>query len=482
MEDHDVRGAARLPVGEAPPVAREIGVQLERVDVGGVPPGAERVPHQARGVADRVPAVQRGDPLVDPHGSSGPHCSLMAGALRVPSEHGPQPVEHQRPEVGGADLGGRALLRGDERAPQVAAVGDAVEHLGHQLRALVLQQQPAAAQRLAHGAGIVGDHRQAEEHRLLQRHPEALVLRQAQEDVGEPVVGVELVVVDLAGEDHLVHAQLAHQLLQPVEVALEAPVVAHQQQAALRPHELLEEREAADEVVDLLVRDDAPDEQHVGAAVVVEPPHQRRRRPLVERQVQHDRQHGRAREARLLQLLAVELAVAERELGARGEGGELAAPVVAQAREVRVEAEEEVRRRDVVVDDHQPVGGVVDQAAGGAADREVEDADGLGGRDLPVLEERARQVRDARVHQLREDVRLVAGGAQLALDRERLVADRVAVGERSEELVDLHRPGSRGPLGAAPPRRPHAPPACPRASWRAAPASRRVPRAAGCGS
>ena len=87
-----------------------------------------------------------------------------------------------------------------------------------------------------------------------------------------------------------------------------------------------------------------PDEQHVGAAVVVQAPHERRRRPLVERQVQHDRQHSRAREARLLQLLAVELAVAEPELGARGEGGELAAPVVAQAREVRVEAEEEVRR------------------------------------------------------------------------------------------------------------------------------------------
>ena len=187
-----------------------------------------------------------------------------------------------------------------------------------------------------------------------------------------------------------------------------------------------------------------PDEQDVGAAVVVEPPHERRGRPLVERQVQHDRQHGRAREAGLLQLLAVELAVAERQLRARREGGELAAPVVAQAREVRVEAEEEVRGRDVVVDDHQPVGGVVDQAAGGAADREVEDADGVGRRDLPVLEERARQVRDPRVHQLREDVRLVARGAQLALDRERLVADRVAVGERSEELVDLHRPGSRG--------------------------------------
>ena len=158
MQDHDIRGTARLPVGEAPPVAHEVGVELQGVDVGGVPPGPERVPHQPRRVADRVPAVQRGNPLVDPHGAAAPE--LMAGAGGL--QHGPQPVEHQRPEVGGADLGGRPLLRGDERAPQVAAVGDAVEHLGHQLRALVLQQQPAAAQRLAHGARVVGDHRQAE--------------------------------------------------------------------------------------------------------------------------------------------------------------------------------------------------------------------------------------------------------------------------------------------------------------------------------
>ena len=45
----------------------------------------------------------------------------------------------------------------------------------------------------------------------------------------------------------------------------------------------------------------------------------------------------------------------------------------------------------------------------------------------PVLPERAREVGDARVDELGEDVRLVAGRAQLALDRERLVADRVAV-------------------------------------------------------
>ena len=282
-------------------------------------------------------------------------------------------------------------------------------------------------------------------HRLLERHAEALVLGEAQEDVGEAVVGVELVVVHLAREDDLVEPQLADELLQPVEVALEAPVVAHEQEAAAGPHPPLEHREGADEVVDPLVRDDAAHEEDVRAAVVVEAPHDRRGRPVVEREVEDDGQDGRPREPGLLELAPVELAVPERELRPGGERLELAPPVVAQPREVRVEAQEEVGRRDVVVDDHQPVGGVVDEPAGGAADREVEDAHGVRRGHLPVLPERAREVGDARVHQLREDVRLVPGRAQLPLDRQGLVPDRVAVAERGEDLVDPHALPSFGP-------------------------------------
>jgi hypothetical protein len=40
------------------------------------------------------------------------------------------------------------------------------------------------------------------------------------------------------------------------------------------------------------------------------------------------------------------------------------------------------------------------------------------------------------VRVLREDVRLVAGRPQVPLQGERIVADRVAVGERGEQLVD----------------------------------------------
>ena len=89
-----------------------------------------------------------------------------------------------------------------------------------------------------------------------------------------------------------------------------------------------------------------------------------------------------------------------------------------------------------------------DQAAGGAADREVEDADRLG----TTLEvpERARQVRDrgwTRSPKMSDSW----PAPQPALDGERLVADCVAVGERREELVDLTAPARAGrPAGRFP--------------------------------
>jgi hypothetical protein len=146
------------------------------------------------------------------------------------------------------------------------------------------------------------------------------------------------------------------------------------------------------------------------------------------------------REAGLVQLLAVELAVAEPQLGPRREGRELAAAVVAEPRQMRMEAQEEARGSDVVVDDDQPVRGAMDQPSRGAPDRKVEDAHRLRRGDRPILPERPRQVRHARVNQLREDLGLVTRRAQLALDGQRLVSDRVAVGQRGEQLVNRAHP------------------------------------------
>ena len=73
----------------------------------------------------------------------------------------------------------------------------------------------------------------------------------------------------------------------------------------------LVEREAAQQVVDLLVGDDAADEEHVGAAVVVEAPDDGGARAVESREILDDRQDAGLGEAGLDQLAAVELAVAQ---------------------------------------------------------------------------------------------------------------------------------------------------------------------------
>ena len=61
----------------------------------------------------------------------------------------------------------------------------------------------------------------------------------------------------------------------------------------------------------------------------------------------------------------------------------------------------------------------------------------------------ARQRLEPVVGGLDEDLRLVAGGAQHALDAEHLVADRVAVAERRQHLVDPDHPRlPAGPFGS----------------------------------
>ena len=67
----------------------------------------------------------------------------------------------------------------------------------------------------------------------------------------------------------------------------------------------------------------------------------------------------------------------------------------------------------------------------------------------------ARQRLEPMIRGLDEDLRLVSGRAKHALDAEHLVADRVAVAQRREHLVDLHarlRPsGSSTGFGVAGP-------------------------------
>jgi hypothetical protein len=278
------------------------------------------------------------------------------------------------------------------------------------------------------------------------------VLGEAQEDVRRAVAGVEIVVVDLAGEDDLVEAQLPHQLLQAVEVTLEPAVVTDEEEAASRVDPPLKSGEDAHQILDALVRDDPTHEEDVRAAVVEQPAEDGRGGARVATDVEDDGQHAGGAKPRLLELPAVELAVPESELGAGGKGGELTPAVVTQPGEVGVEAEEEAGGGDVVVDDDEAVGGVEGEAARRAADREVEEAHRLRRGHLPVFPQRAREVGHPGMDLLGEDVRRVAGGTQVSLDGESLVRDRVAIGQGGQELVDA--PGRARATAAHSPARP----------------------------
>ena len=70
----------------------------------------------------------------------------------------------------------------------------------------------------------------------------------------------------------------------------------------------------------------------------------------------HDRQHGGARKAERLEILAVELRVAEREIAAVDVGAQLAPAAEALPRQRPVDADEVLGRRDVVIDERHPIG------------------------------------------------------------------------------------------------------------------------------
>ena len=116
---------------------------------------------------------------------------------------------------------------------------------------------------------------------------------------------------------------------------------------------------------------------------------------------------------------------------------ELAAALEALLDELLVHVDEELGRRDVVVDENLPIGKRVGDARGARADREVmnQDVRRLALRDEVAIV--ARLIFEAGIGRLNEDVGLESRTAKHALDAEHFVADGVAVAEGREHLMDF---------------------------------------------
>ena len=161
VQDHDVVGSARPPLGEAAPVALEVRrrARARRRPPRGPSAGTRRA-SAARSRRSRRRGAARAPTGRSSRAASGRRSS-RGGA---PSSTGAAARASSAPKSVRADPATRARAgsRGDPRAAGRRRERR-VEQLGHQLGLLVLEQQPAAAQRLAHRAGVVGDHGHAEE-------------------------------------------------------------------------------------------------------------------------------------------------------------------------------------------------------------------------------------------------------------------------------------------------------------------------------
>jgi hypothetical protein len=150
-----------------------------------------------------------------------------------------------------------------------------------------------------------------------------------------------------------------------------------------------------------------------------------------------------------LEVLAIELGVAHRQIAAVGVRLQLPASAETLPSERPVHADEIFRRRDVVVDERHPVGQRERRPRRLRAEREMMQQQVVAMAEVDELAIVARQRLEPVVGGLDEDFRFVPRGAQHALDAEHFVADGVAVAECRQHLVDRHQPRlPAGPFGS----------------------------------
>ncbi len=243
----------------------------------------------------------------------------------------------------------------------------------------------------------------------------------------------------MSGEVKIVDVEAPREILQSVVVGRERPVFADDDEPCLMIDIVLEVSERAQDVLEALVRHD-PAHEEPGGLRIVESRHDRGVARTVESaQVEEQRQNTCRREAEVLEFLPVVFRVAESERGPIPERGKLEPSGGAVTRHRERVRRVPVGRRDVVVDQHQPVVDFLCQTRNRGADRVVQQHDVLGRGDIPILLEGPHFSGHAGIDQFHEDVGVVAGIPQRRADLHHLVADRVAVGGRNGQLMDRAR-------------------------------------------
>ena len=277
----------------------EVVVDREREHVRLVSHPPQQVADAPSRVANRIAAMRGRHPLIDDHDASACTSLRFGQRLERRRPEGPDLVHllrlgHLSPEVEShrrtrtrrcashpvdelEQCAGKILpfeplegfvLAVHDAGGQIPIRSDGVDQGRDSERILVVVEDARAVHGPRHGRGGKRQDRHAHVERLHQRHTEAFVLTRAEEDVGQLVVGGELGVADVTQEMHVRHSEPVDHVLQHRDVALETGMRPDQEEPRTRIEPLVVRVEGADDIVDALVGDHPPHEQHVDPGIV----------------------------------------------------------------------------------------------------------------------------------------------------------------------------------------------------------------------
>ena len=114
----------------------------------------------------------------------------------------------------------------------------------------------------------------------------------AQKEIRDLVIGGEIIVVNVTGEDNIFECQVVDHPDQRFVIHFKASPLPNQQQAAIRIDKPLVEGEDFDEVVKTLIGNDPADEEKIGLVVVEHLGDHRTLRNVQTMRIQDQRQHS----------------------------------------------------------------------------------------------------------------------------------------------------------------------------------------------
>ena len=240
------------------------------------------------------------------------------------------------------------------RRPKALVIDQLARKLGRDLEILRVEQHAGAAECLRDGRRGVGENRHVHRHGFDKRRAESLVLAERDVQMRVAIVRRELDIWHRPREPEALgeHLELLHHRPDRSPVPRNGIVTPDENETIVRVHVAFEVFGQLDVVFDFLVRREPADEENVRQTVTEQSVQRRARRGVCQPRGVHEERHDhRLAEPEVVELLAVVLRHAKRQIHAVDERRQFLASEPGETRDRRIERREIVRRRDVVVAD-----------------------------------------------------------------------------------------------------------------------------------